>query len=143
MSMILTVGSPTYSLIITCLNGSYVASRFTDIIYPNSHQAARILAGLQQVPLRIVAEDALLASLVVLPQNDEWWKTIRSHISYEHTWFIPAVTNFAWVVVAYLLTVITAFTVIGDINTESDGPAVGSLWLWVRVLMVSPHLSTS
>ena len=52
MSMILTVGSPTlaaYSLIITCLNGSYVASRFSDIIYPNSHQAARILAGLQQV----------------------------------------------------------------------------------------------
>jgi len=136
ISMLLAVGSPTlaaYSLFLTSLNGSYVASRFAGITYPNAHHAVRLLAGLQQVPLRISDDDGQLASLVVLPANDKWWSTIRRKIDHEHTWSIPAFASIAWVVIAYLLTVISAFTAIGDTDTESDGPANGSLWIWVII----------
>ncbi|KAF9019431.1 hypothetical protein BDZ89DRAFT_1164657 [Hymenopellis radicata] len=109
IAMLLTIGSPVlaaYSLILTVLNGYHVARRFSGMTYPNTYYAVKILAGLQQSPLHLSEEDGLLASLIVLPQNEGWWPLMTKLIHYEHTWSIAAFASIAWVVVAYMLTVL-------------------------------------
>ncbi|KAJ7799197.1 hypothetical protein B0H14DRAFT_2530083 [Mycena olivaceomarginata] len=79
MSILLNVGSPTlgaYSLLLTLLNSRWVAHRFSNISYPNADSAARILSSLQQVPLKVTTADGLLASLIILPENNEWWSDL-------------------------------------------------------------------
>jgi len=139
MSVVLTVGSPAltaYSLALTTLNGSYIASRLSRISFPNAEHAISVLSGLQQAPFRI-ANDELLASLLVLPQNDKWWETARSSFGHEHTWSISAFSGIAWVVIAYIFTIIDAFIYKSPTRKfiSSDGPGVSSVWLWVSLLI--------
>lgn len=139
MSMVITLGSPTlaaYSLILTLLNEYHVANQFSHIAFPNSQNAMRVLASLQQVPLRIKTEDGLLASLVVLPQNDEWWKRMVALLDFKHTWSISALSGISWAVIAYILTVTDSFASVRQsfLPAVSDGPVVGSLWLWVCLI---------
>ncbi|KAJ6607035.1 hypothetical protein B0H10DRAFT_2439843 [Mycena sp. CBHHK59/15] len=114
MSVILTLGSPclaVYSLTLTVLNNKWVARRLAGSQYPNSRRAALILSSLQQAPLKVTADGSLLASLVVLPENDEWWTVLAEWLDYAdiHTWTIAGITSVAWVVIAYALTIIGAF----------------------------------
>lgn len=109
MSMLLTVGSPVlgaYSLALTVLNSQWLARRFSGFQYPNLRYTVRALSSLQQVPLKVSSEYGLLASVVVLPENDEWWKELADGLDYIHTWSISAASSIAWVVIAYLFTVI-------------------------------------
>ena len=138
-SVLLTVGSPTlaaYSLTITVLNSRWVTRRFARYTYPNSRNAIRILSSLQQSPIRVVKEGGLLASLIVLPQNDEWWTELYEWIDYTHTWSISAATSIAWVVIAYIFTVIDSFTVGITNSINSNGQGVGSLWLWLLPIVI-------
>ncbi|KAG1728556.1 hypothetical protein EDB19DRAFT_1746441 [Suillus lakei] len=138
MSAILTVGSPVlagYSMIITILNANWISRRFDDLSFPNTKDAVRILISLQQNPLRITNEDALLSSLVVLPGNDEWWPTIADFLDYTHTWSIASVTSIAWVVVAYLLTVASSLSDV-PANINSNGQGTGSVWLWLIPIVI-------
>ncbi|KAK7062652.1 hypothetical protein VNI00_000140 [Paramarasmius palmivorus] len=139
LSMLLTLGSPTlaaYSIAITILNGRWIARLFSPFTYPNSRNATRILSSLQQSPLRIRQDRSLLSSLVVLPENDEWWSELCVWINYTHTWSISAATSIAWVVVAYIFTVIDSFTdIIGTYNTSGQG--VGSVWLWLLPVVIA------
>ncbi|KIJ95837.1 hypothetical protein K443DRAFT_108218, partial [Laccaria amethystina LaAM-08-1] len=137
-SVLLTVGSPTlaaYSLILTVLNSRWVTRHFARYTYPNVRNAIRILSSLQQSPIRVVKEGGLLASLIVLPQNDEWWTELSEWIDYTHTWSISAATSIAWVVIAYTFTIIDSFTV-GISNSNSNGQGVGSLWLWLLPIVI-------
>jgi hypothetical protein len=93
MSAVLALGSPclaAYSLALTVLNTKWVARRFANIKYPNSHDAALLLSSLQQIPLKVTAESSLLVSLVVLPENDLWWRALSEWLDYAdtHTWSI-------------------------------------------------------
>jgi hypothetical protein len=93
MSVILALGSPclaAYSLALTVLNTKWVASRFANSKYPNSLHAIIILSSLQQTPLKVTTEGSLLASLVVLPENDAWWRELAEWLDYAdiHTWTI-------------------------------------------------------
>ncbi|KAF8996106.1 hypothetical protein BDQ17DRAFT_1364729 [Cyathus striatus] len=139
-AMLLTVGSPTlaaYSLALTVLNGRWVAHRFIGYRYPNAREAVRILSSLQQAPLRVNTEDMnLLASLIVLPGNDDWWKELVERLEYSYSWSISAASNMGWVIIAYIFTVIDSFT--GDITEaiDSNGQGVGSLWLWLLPIVV-------
>ena len=139
-SVLLTVGSPTlaaYSLALTVLNGYWIAQRFKAHTYPNVQKAIRILSSLQQSPLKIETKDGLLASLVVLPENDEWWSELVEWINYTHTWSIAAATSIAWVVIAYLFTLIDAATTGGLINSiNATGQGIGSLWLWLLPIVI-------
>lgn len=143
-SVVLTVGSPmlaAYSLALTLLNGRWVARRFSKHKYPNVRNAIRVLSSLQQAPLRVVNENALLSSLVVLPQNDEWWRELMEWLEYPHTWSISAVTSIAWVAIAYIFTVIDSFTgdsLNGELATfiNANGQGVGSLWLWLLPIVL-------
>ncbi|RXW23540.1 hypothetical protein EST38_g2308 [Candolleomyces aberdarensis] len=133
-SVLLTVGSPmlvAYSLTLTVLNGRWIARRFSKHNYPNIRNAVRVLSSLQQAPLRVTNEDALLASLIVLPHNDEWWRELIEWLAYPHTWSISAVTSIAWFVAAYIFTVIDSF--MEDPTTTIN---VGSLWLWLLPIVI-------
>jgi hypothetical protein len=134
----LTVGSPTlagYSLALTVINARWVHRRFNSIKYPNRDVIARVLTSLQQVPLRVISRDGLLASLIVLPENDLWWDDLFERLDYSYTWNIATATNIAWVVIAFTFTVIDSFINLGQ-NINSNGQGVGTLWLWLLPLVV-------
>jgi hypothetical protein len=142
-SAFLAVGSPTmaaYSLILTVLNARWVAQRLSDISYPNVDHAFNILNSLQQAPLKIIHEEGLLQSLVVLPENDAWWRELALWLDYTNTWSIAAATSILWVLLAYLFTVIDTFTSLPPKTTgpfgSSDGQAVGTVWFWLLPVVV-------
>ncbi len=85
--------------------------------------------------LHLSEEDGLLASLIVLPQNESWWSLMTKLINYEHTWSVAACASIAWVLVAYILTVINSFSDITD-AINANGQGVGSLWLRVRLVFI-------
>ncbi|KAF7341240.1 hypothetical protein MVEN_01859600 [Mycena venus] len=145
MSILLNVGSPTlgaYSVLLTLLNGRWVAHRFSHLPYPNAKSAGRLLNMLQQVPLKVTTEGGLLASLIVLPENDEWWASLLVwlDINYMYTWSFANVASIGWVVVAFSLTVANAFS---DITTNSSPPlnsnglAMAFAWLWLLPIVIS------
>src|SRR5882757_7019276 len=102
MSAVLTVGSPVlagYSLFITLLNSRWINRRFKQSVdYPNAHSAVSILSSLQQVPLMLHFDLAHFPSLVILPENDAWWKCFSEFVDFTHTWSIASATSIAWVV---------------------------------------------
>ncbi|THU93301.1 hypothetical protein K435DRAFT_967363 [Dendrothele bispora CBS 962.96] len=141
ISVLLAVGSPTlaaYSAMLTVLNSRWVAGLFHKLKYPNVQSAVRILSSLQQGPVRIDRSDpSLLPSLVVLPQNDQWWKGMRKRLEYTHTWTVSAATSIAWVFIAYIFTVIDSFTGSIEQLLEVNGQGVGSVWLWLLPVVIS------
>ncbi|KAG1719922.1 uncharacterized protein EDB91DRAFT_1240482 [Suillus paluster] len=117
MSAILTVGSPVlagYSMILTVLNARWISRRFENVSFPNTGNAVRILISLQQSPLRITNQDSLLSSLVVLPENDDWWPTIAEFLDYTHTCSLTDV----------------------NANIYSNGQGTGSVWLWLIPIVI-------
>ncbi|KAG1727271.1 uncharacterized protein EDB91DRAFT_893744 [Suillus paluster] len=139
MSAVLTVGSPAlagYSIFITLLNSRWINRRFNHSVdYPNSRFAVLILSSLQQVPLRLHPDHARLPSFIVLPENDSWWKCFAEFVDYTHTWSIASATSIAWVVVAYILTVVNSLSDVYA-NVQSNGEATGSVWLWLIPIVV-------
>lgn len=138
MSMMLAVGSPTlaaYSLVLTVLNGRWIARQFSRYEYPNTRYAVRILTSLQQTHLTVNTADGLLSSLVILPENDHWWADFAEWLDFAQTWSIAAAASVAWVLIAYLFTVIDSFTSILE-SVNSNGQSVGSVWLWLLPVVV-------
>jgi len=134
IATLLTLGSPTlaaYSLALTVLNGRWVAKLFTTWNYHNSRNAARILNTLQQAPLKVTTDAALLASLVVLPENDKWWAELVEWLDFTHTWSISAAMSIVWVIIAYILAVIDSIVGGGAYSLHPSGQSIGSLWLWL------------
>ena len=134
----LTVGSPTlaaFSLALTAINTRWAYNRFSAINYPNRRNAAKALVYLQQVPLRLTIREGLLASLIVLPENDGWWECLVDRLEQTHTWTIAAATSIAWVIIAFVFTIVDSFMSLGQ-NLNSTGQGVGSLWLWLIPIVV-------
>ncbi|KAJ7896519.1 hypothetical protein B0H13DRAFT_2522979 [Mycena leptocephala] len=145
MSILLHVGSPTlgaYSVMLTLLNTYWITRRFSHISYPNAHNAVRILTGLQHVALKVAAENGLLASLIVLPENNLWWSDliVWLDINYTHTWSFANVASIGWVVIAFALTVIDTFSDVTNNSSpplNSNGLAVAFVWLWLLPIVIS------
>lgn len=146
ISALLAIGSPTlagYTLTFTVLNGQYLSTRFSamKIRYPNAGRAFDIMMRLQQAPVRV--NEHVLPFLVVLPDNDQWWGTLCSELIPVRSlrWSMYALSNIGWFLVAYLFTVIDAFTTLSsspDPTAQlgvSDGVAVGSAWLWLLAVV--------
>ncbi|KAJ6551742.1 hypothetical protein B0H19DRAFT_1158747 [Mycena capillaripes] len=142
MSMLLTVGSPTlaaYSLALTVLNRRWIARRFSHLSYPNVRNAVQILSSLQQSPLSIKTEGSLLASLVILHSNDDFWEELVVWLNYVQTWSFSAVASILWVVIAYAFTVVDSFTAVTNsdsVTLNGNGQAVGSIFLWLIPIVV-------
>ncbi|KAG1827918.1 hypothetical protein EV424DRAFT_586443 [Suillus variegatus] len=138
MSAILTIGSPLlvgYSMILTILNARWISRRFENVSFPNAKHAVRILISLQQTPLKITNEDSLLSSLIVLPENDDWWPKIADSLDYTLTWSIASATSIAWVTVTYLLAFIGSISDVSG-NLNSSGQGAGSIWLWLIPIVI-------
>ena len=138
VSVVLTVGSPTlaaFSLALTAVNTRWANDRFSEIKYPNHEKAVKALIYLQQVPLRLTTRDGLLASLIVLPENDDWWEYLVERLEQTYTWTIAAATSIAWVIIAFAFTIVDSFMNLGN-NINSNGQGVGSLWLWLIPIVV-------
>jgi len=136
ISVLLTLGSPTlaaYSLALTVLNGRWVTQRFAPYSHPNNGYAVTILNNLQQSPLRIVD----IERLVDLFENSHWWSQLADELNYTQTWSVSAVTNMAWVAIAYVFTVINSFTADPYQTAGSSGQGIGSLWLWLLPIVLS------
>ncbi|KIK58712.1 hypothetical protein GYMLUDRAFT_170676 [Collybiopsis luxurians FD-317 M1] len=150
LSIVLAIGSPTlaaYSAALTVLNGRWIARRFSGSSYPNTPEAVRALNGLQQVPIVLDTSESLLASLVILHQNDDWWRELLANLDYTHTWSISAVTSIAWVIIAYIFTVLQSLSNALE-DVEVSGQAVGSVWLWlvpvdIAWLQISPKCDSA
>ncbi|KDR82209.1 hypothetical protein GALMADRAFT_135575 [Galerina marginata CBS 339.88] len=130
----LTLGSPTlaaYSLALTALNGRWIVDVFADYKYPNVREAVQALSSLQQSPLQINLDDARLASLIVLRQNQTFWKKLVEGLNYTQTWSKSAVANMLWVVVAYGFTVADYVLQDAQATLNTNGGSIGSLWLWL------------
>ncbi|KAJ7486543.1 hypothetical protein FB451DRAFT_1126798 [Mycena latifolia] len=143
MSILLNIGSPTlaaYSVTLTVLNNRWIYGLFYGISYPNVKNAVRALQNLQQSPVEVIRDDDILASLIVLPENDEWWSEFLVYLDIKHayTWSFANVTSIIWVVVAFSLTVIDAYTNIATnsaVGLHSNGLAVGFAWLWLLAIL--------
>ena len=134
----LTVGSPTlgaFSLALTTVNTRWANDRFSGIRYPNHHNAAKALIYLQQVPLRLTTRGGLLASLIVLPENDDWWECLVERLEQTYTWTIAAAISITWVIIAFAFTVADSFMNLGR-NVDENGRGVGTLWLWLVPVVV-------
>ncbi|KAJ3833358.1 hypothetical protein EV361DRAFT_44201 [Lentinula raphanica] len=140
MTVVLTVGSPVlaaYSAALTVLNGRWIVRRFSGSTYPNTYRAIRVLSSLQQAPIDLdLDRETLLPSLIVLPDNDHWWKDLLEHLNYTHTWSISAATSIAWVFIAYVFTVVDSLSDVLH-GVEVNGQAVGSIWLWLLPVVVA------
>jgi hypothetical protein len=115
ISILLNMGSPTmaaYSVTLTTLNSRWIYRRFKRLSYPNARSAARVLNNLQQSPLEVTQDDYILSSLVVLPENDQWWSDLLILLDLRHTytWSLSNISSTIWVIVAFSLTGIDAFT---------------------------------
>ncbi|KAG2148058.1 hypothetical protein DEU56DRAFT_783933 [Suillus clintonianus] len=139
MAAVLTVGSPVlagYSLLMTLLNSIWIKRKFNKLKKnpeTNSSFAASILSNLQQVPLRLNPD--LVKSLIVLPENDCWLKCLSEFVDYTHTWSFAPATAIAWVVVAFVISVVNSPVEL-FISSQADGTATGSLWLWLIPIVV-------
>jgi hypothetical protein len=139
-TIMLTIGSPTlaiFSLVITVLNSRWIKRRFARITYPNSEQAVTILNNLQQSLLRVEKTSLngrlpLLASQIVLPQNDQWWQRGEAILAFTHTWSMANIASVGWAVVAYIFTI----TSMDPASMNVIGPAVACAWLWLLPLVV-------
>jgi hypothetical protein len=80
-----------YSLAITRLNGRWLAREFTDrVAYPNDGYVPVVFAALQHIPIKLVEQAATIQSLIVLPQNDHWWRSMARMAKKIRQWNMPA-----------------------------------------------------
>jgi len=141
ISVFMAIGSPAlagYSLAITRLNSRWLTRQFADLHFPNKEHIPSAIAALQHIPFRIDASGSLLPSLIVLPQNDRYWKLLGVAARRTRQWSIPVAMNIVWVLVAFLLTIIDSFvdfdhfiTVPGD-----AGYSIAAVWTYLLPLVV-------
>lgn len=112
LAFFLTVGSPAlaaYSLQITQLNARWLTQAFSDIDHPNSDVMSTVIPALQHIPVQLSPNPTLLPSLIVLPQNDKYWRLLLKSTRKIRRWSISLIMNFAWVIVTAVLTIIDTF----------------------------------
>ncbi|KAF8175981.1 hypothetical protein K438DRAFT_1979487 [Mycena galopus ATCC 62051] len=149
LSACLCVGSPalaTYSLALTTFNRNYIAAKFKrlrekaekdtkqryDYMVERLDAAAFILQESQQCPLRADQRNGELASLVVLPDRQHFWRTARKDLTntrrgFTYSFLAQVILAFA----SYLISFIAA------VHDSLGSPDVGlqfatsSVWSWM------------
>ena len=139
-SVVISVGSPAlaaYSLALTSLNTrfAYREVRRREAIDLQSRNAVtRALISVQQASLELTTDDRLLA---FISDKGNWSEEIKERLYWRNAWSIAAATSVAWVVIAYLFTLIDSFVSLEDgANSPSEGQAVGTVWLWLICLVI-------
>ncbi|KAF9648211.1 hypothetical protein BDM02DRAFT_3096835, partial [Thelephora ganbajun] len=134
VSFFTTMGSPAlaaYSLQITHLNARFIATAFMDVKYPNSKLIPTVLAAFHHVPVRISHRPPLLHSLIVLPQNNEFWSHLAA-ANKTRRWSIPLVMSYVLVIFSVILTLVDSISSRpGDI-----GYSIAAIWTFLLPLII-------
>src|SRR5262249_51133213 len=135
-SLLLMIGSPAltgYTQALAILNNRWVIRQFKQSNLPHSHYLVRVLSDLQYVPFNINSDVRLLASLLALPENREFWETLITWMEYTHSNMWTAYTKFsiAWVIMAYGITVADGFKNSYWPTLSSHGQSIGASWFWL------------
>ncbi|KAK0484981.1 hypothetical protein IW261DRAFT_871129 [Armillaria novae-zelandiae] len=138
--IIMAVGSPTliiYSLALSAINTRWIGRLFdTAKRYPNRNYAARAFNALQHCCFYLEPSDDVLASIIVLPQNDAWWEELVKSLEARRLgWTISAFFNLIWVLIAFILTIIDALNSPRQ-DSNASGQSIGLLWLWLYPVVV-------
>ena len=135
--MTLSVGSPAlaaYSLVLTSLNARSVYRRAKRCKHNSKADVANVLISLQQTPLELTTDERLLD---FIPINHHWRNEIADRLNRRNAWSVAAGTSVAWVVIAFLFTLVDSFVSLDNTGDEpSEGLAVGVLWLWLLCLVI-------
>ena len=137
----MTVGSPAlagYSLAITRLNSRWLTRQFSNLNFPNKDKIPFAISTLQHIPFTIETSGSLLPSLIVLPQNDRYWKLLEGAAKRTRQWSIPMAMNIVWVLIAFFLTIVDSLVDFDNfINLPGDaGYSVTAAWTYLLPLVV-------
>ena len=95
---------------------------------------ARALIFLQQIPLELTKDERLLA---FIPINDQWRQEIVDRLGRRNAWSIATGTSIAWVVIAFVFTLIDSFVSLNESSSGIfEGLAIGTIWLWLLCLVI-------
>jgi len=133
----MTIGSPAlaaYSLALTTLNSRFVYIRASRIPHESKTAVARALISLQQIPLELTKDKRLLA---FIPVGDQWRREIIDRLDRRSTRSIAMASSIAWVIIAFLFTLVDSFVSIDSPDGASEGLSVGILWLWLLCIVIS------
>ncbi|VDC07891.1 unnamed protein product [Peniophora sp. CBMAI 1063] len=151
MALLLALGSPilaVYSLVLTALNRRHLARTLSRIEYPKLDRVYTILDKLQQAPLCVDTRGAISQRLDVFPLDDEVWDRLQTLGLDVHTWTTVAAFQMAWVIFAYVLTVLVTFLSTNSTSSYTTGGDIGTVFLWtlpvvIGWLQVSPISSST
>ena len=136
-SVVISLGSPAlvaYSLVLTSLNARSAYRRMKRAKPKNRIAVTRALISVQQASLELTTDHRLLASI---PDNGHWGQEIKERLYRRNAWSIATASSVAWVVTAYLFTLVDSFVSLNDgTNNPSEGQAVGTVWLWLLCLVI-------
>jgi len=137
----MAIGSPAlagYSLAITRLNSRWLSRQFLYLNFPNKEQIPSAVSALQHIPFKIETSGSLLPSLIVLPQNDRYWRALSVAAKRTRQWSIPVAMNIVWVLVAFLLTIVDSFVDFNHfITVPGDaGYSIAAVWTYILPLVV-------
>ena len=148
ISLFMAVGSPaliTYSLMLTIRNRALVRDKFGELrehlpgVTPKYATFGQrldaiqyVLEEAQQVPLRVSQGDGWFSSLIVAAQNETWWVDLESKLKDTRRGrTLSLVFQMGVAILAWLLTIITAFvSSLGDTSTGLQISA-GNIWVWM------------
>jgi hypothetical protein len=141
MSFCYALGSPlliTFSLMITILNQHWLRNKFRHLessdrpIHNTVKNARQFLQESQQLPLRLSQEGGSLASLIVLPENADWWDKLKTSIQITRRGVtLSLVAQILVAIISWVLTVMASFfTALGN-PTDALVLSSGSLWVWL------------
>ena len=135
--VVVSLGSPAlaaYSLVITSLNTRSAYRKVKRANPQNRIAMTRALISVQQASLELTKNRRLLASI---PDNDHWFQEVRERLHRRNAWSVATASSVAWVVIAYLFTLVDSFVSLNDgTNNPSEGQAVGTVWLWLLCLVI-------
>ena len=143
ISFCMAVGSPmliTFSLMMTILNRRWFENKYRRLSRPyrNTTFATRLdgahslLEAAQQVPIRMALRNGWLASLILLPSNEQWWSRLSSHVeATRRSLTLSLVAQSSVAVIAWVLTIIGSFgTALGS-HAEGLVLSSSTLWTWL------------
>jgi hypothetical protein len=136
LSFLFTIGSPAlaaYSLQITYLNTRWIAAAFSDVKYPNSKHMPAVLSAFHHIPIEISHHPPSLHSLIVLPQNDDFWRHLFAAANKTRRWPISLFMGLLLAIVALILTIMDSFN---SPNPSGDiGYAIAAIWIFLFPLV--------
>ena len=140
IAVLLAVGSPTlaaYSLALAVLSNRWMVKRFELITYPNGNLAAQTLGELQQVSLILPEEEHVLPSLIVLPDNEIWWRRMVHGLDYMvPTWTLASIMSVLFVLLTDIFNWASVFSGPLVEILRNSGGSFSSLWLCFLPILI-------